>query len=45
MLILHRGRLVGILSGDEMTQRNVLHLAVRGVAADDYNLEITEGRS
>ena len=35
MLILHRGRVVGILSGDDLTQRNVLHLAVRGVAAEN----------
>jgi ribose transport system ATP-binding protein len=35
MLILHRGRVAGILSGDDMTQRDVLHLAVRGVAAEN----------
>jgi len=33
ILVLHQGRSVGILSGEAMTQRNVLHLAVRGVAA------------
>ena len=30
MLILHRGRLVGTLEGDRMTQRDVLRLAVAG---------------
>jgi hypothetical protein len=35
LLILHRGRVAGILSGDDMTQCNVLHLAVRGVAAEN----------
>jgi ABC-type sugar transport system ATPase subunit len=34
MLVLHQGRVAGILSGEEMTQRNVLYLAVRGLAAD-----------
>jgi ribose transport system ATP-binding protein len=33
MLILHQGRVAGILSGEAMTQRNVLHLAMRGVDA------------
>ncbi len=42
MLILHRGRAAGILSGDDMTQRNVLHLAVRGVAAENNANVISE---
>jgi ABC-type sugar transport system ATPase subunit len=45
MLILRQGRVVGILSGEDMTQRNVLHLAVRGVAAENNNSEVTERRS
>ena len=31
MLVLHHGRLVGILSGDELTQENVIRMAVAGV--------------
>lgn len=31
ILVLHQGRSVGILEREAMTQRNVLHLAVRGV--------------
>ena len=30
MLVLHEGRMVGILAGDELTQRNVLRLAMGG---------------
>jgi ribose transport system ATP-binding protein len=37
ILVLHRGRVAGIVEGDAMTQRNVLHLAVRGVEADSEN--------
>jgi len=33
VLVLHHGRVVGILEGADLTQRNVLHLAVRGVLA------------
>jgi ribose transport system ATP-binding protein len=35
MLILHEGKAVGILSGKEMNQRNVLHLAIRGVKGEE----------
>ena len=34
MLILHRGRLVGTLEGESMTQRDVLRLAVAGGGGD-----------
>lgn len=40
MLILHEGRVVGILSGKEMNQRNVLNLAVRGVKGGIGKTEI-----
>lgn len=30
ILVLHEGRVAGLLEGDRMTQRDVLHLAVRG---------------
>ena len=33
ILVLHQGRVAGILEGERMTQRNVLHLAVRGLDA------------
>jgi ABC-type sugar transport system ATPase subunit len=33
ILVLHRGRVAGLLSGDERTERNVLHLALRGEQA------------
>ena len=32
ILVLHEGRVAGVLKGDRMTQRDVLHLAVRGAA-------------
>lgn len=39
ILVLHEGRLAGVLEGERMTQRDVLHLAVRGsfdeMAAND----------
>ncbi len=35
MLVLHEGKAVGILTGKEMNQRNVLHLAVRGMMGED----------
>jgi ribose transport system ATP-binding protein len=37
ILVLHQGRVAGILEGDGMTERNVLHLAVRGVHAAGSN--------
>ena len=35
VLVLHEGKAVGILTGKEMNQRNVLHLAVRGKMGED----------
>lgn len=32
ILVLYRGRVAGILEGQEMTERNVLHLALRGMS-------------
>lgn len=39
ILVLHQGRSVGVLSGEAMTQRNVLHLAVRGLSAGGQETE------
>jgi hypothetical protein len=48
ILVLHEGRLVGVLEGDERTQENVLRMAVTGIgpkAADVAALEDGEPRS
>jgi ribose transport system ATP-binding protein len=42
MLILHQGRLVGTLEGEEMTQRNVLRLAVAGQARNGIDAAALE---
>ncbi len=37
ILVLYRGRVAGVVEGESMTQRNVLHLAVRGVKNERRN--------
>ena len=44
IIVLYRGRVAGVVEGDTMTQRNVLHLAVRGIEnerREGPNQEIT----
>ncbi|UCB46609.1 MAG: sugar ABC transporter ATP-binding protein [Spirochaetota bacterium] len=39
ILVLHRGQVAGVVEGENMTQRNVLNLAVRGVTPAKNNGE------
>ncbi len=45
IIVLHEGRLVGILQGDELSQENVLHMAVTGVARADSTDQPPSGES
>ena len=45
IIVLHEGRLVGVLEGDELTQENVLRMAVAGVGLRSSTEQFPSGES